>query len=84
MKIRREHMAQHLVEYQLKMVGKSIADVMNDKEWYINNTLTTAQFQEFKKYAIAQIRKTFKCNRSKAENTFNWFNLEYGLKVKDN
>ena len=82
-KITRDNIARHLVEYQLLMVGKTIEDTLSDDKWYFNWTWTTAQYESFKNYAIPLIKKTFKCNKSKAERTFQWFNLGYGLRIKD-
>lgn len=83
-KVTRKNIAEHLVEYELRLVGKTMNDVMDDKQWYINNTLTREQADAFKKYSIALIKKTFKCNKSKAESTFNWFWLQFGLKISNN
>jgi phenylalanine-4-hydroxylase len=45
--------------------------------------MTTEQFTEFKKYSIKLIKKVFKCNTTKALRTFDWFNLEFGLRIKN-
>jgi SpoVK/Ycf46/Vps4 family AAA+-type ATPase len=63
---------------------KTIDEVKDDEFWYSNNTMTSAQVEEFKKYAIPLLKKIFKFNKSKAESTFSWFNLAYGLRVKEN
>lgn len=81
MKIKREDMAMHLVEYQLKMVGKSLEDAKADQQWFYNITMNQEQFLQFRKYALFQIQKTYKCNKRKAEATFDWFNLQFGLRV---
>ena len=82
-KINRTNIAQHLIEYELNMIGKTIKDVENDTEWYYNNTMTEEQYEEFKKYAIPLLKKIFKFNKSKAEQTFSWFNLQFGLRIKN-
>ena len=82
-KVTRENCARHLVEKELEMVGKTMLDTMDDMEWYFNITMTAKQFEEFKEYAIKLIKKTYKCNTSKAAATFDWFNLAYGLRIKD-
>jgi len=63
------------------MIGKTIEDVNSDSYWFINNTFNQQQFLEYKAYAIPLIKKVLKCNKSKAEEAFNWLNLEFGLKV---
>jgi hypothetical protein len=82
-RITRENINRHLVEYQLAMVGKTIEDTLSDDKWYFNWTMTKEQHEVFKKYAIPLLKKVFKFNKSKAEQTFNWFNLGYGLRIKD-
>lgn len=82
-KINRENIAKHLVEYELNMVGKTIEDTIDDDKWFFNFTMTSDQFEEFKKYAVDLIKKTFKCSKKRAERNFEWFNLGYGLRIKD-
>ena len=81
-KINRTNISEHLVEYQLKMVGKTFSDVENDEEWYYTNTMTEEQHEEFKRYAIPLLKKIFKFNKAKAEQTFQWFDLQFGLRIK--
>lgn len=81
-KINRTNISEHLVEYQLKMVGKTFSDVENDEEWYHTNTMTEEQHEEFKRYAIPLLKKIFKFNKAKAESTFQWFDLQFGLRIK--
>jgi hypothetical protein len=83
LKPRRENMIQHLLEYQFKMIGRTMMDTWNDDDWYHNWHMTSEQHAEFHKYAISVIKKVFKCNRAKAQLTYNWFNSNFGLKVKD-
>jgi hypothetical protein len=82
-KVTRLNIAEHLVEYQLNMIGKTTEDAKKDDMWYHNWTFTNVQFELFKSYAIPLIKKTFKCNTKKAEQTFSWFNLQFGLRLKD-
>ena len=81
-KINRTNISEHLVEYQLKMVGKTFSDVENDEEWYYTNTMTEEQHEEFKRYAIPLLKKIFKFNKVKADSTFDWFNQQFGLRIK--
>jgi hypothetical protein len=82
-KITRDNITKHLVEYQLKMVGKTLLDTLDDDNWYFNITMTQTEFDEFRKYAVKLIRKTFRCNRLRGESTFDWFNLQFGLRIKN-
>ena len=81
-KVNRTNISDHLIEYQLKMIGKTVADVSNDEMWYFNNTMTQEQHEEFKRYAIPLLKKIFKFNKGKAESTFGWFDLQFGLRIK--
>jgi ferritin len=81
--INRTNISEHLIEYQLNMIGKTIDDVKDDEKWYFNNTFTEEQFEEFKKYAIPLLQKIFKFNKTKANSTFQWFTLQYGLRINN-
>ena len=81
--INRTNVADHLLDYQLAMIGKTIEEARKDDMWYFNWTMTTAQHEEFRKYAVPLLKKVFKFNKSKAEQTFGWFNLQFGLRIKD-
>jgi len=81
--INRTNIADHLIRYQLEMIGKTIEEAQNDDMWFFNWTMTQEQADKFKAYAIPLIKKVFKCNKSRAEHTFSWFNLEFGLRVID-
>jgi len=83
-KVNRTNITDHLIEYQLKMVGKTVDEIKEDELWYNNNTMTEEQHEEFKRYAIPLLKKIFKFNKSKAESTFGWFDLQFGLKIINN
>jgi hypothetical protein len=82
-KINRENVADHLVDYQLDMIGKSMQEAYMTKEWYSKWTMTSEQHETFKAYAIPLIKKVFKCNKARAESTFQWFDLQFGLRIKN-
>ena len=81
--VNRLNITEHLIEYQLNMVGKTLKDAEKDEEWYSNITMTDKQFEVFKSYAIPLLKKVFKFNKKKAEDTFAWFNFQYGLRIKN-
>jgi len=83
-KINRETITEHLIEYQLAMIGKTLEDAKNTDEWYLKWAMSEEQHEEFKKYAIPLLKKVFKYNTTKANGTFEWFNLSFGLKIKQN
>lgn len=82
-KITRLNIAEHLVEYQLNMIGKTTEEAKKDDMWYLNWTFTQRQYDLFRGYAIPLIKKVFKCNTKKAEETFSWFDLQFGLRLKN-
>lgn len=81
--VNRTNIQTHLIEYQLNMVGKTIEQARELEDWYQQWTMTSVQHDLFKAYAIPLLRKIFKFNKRKAEDTFSWFNLQYGLRIKD-
>lgn len=83
MKINRETISEHLIDYQLDMIGKSIQEAHMTKEWYNKWTMTQEQHEAFKAYALPLLKKVFKCNKSRAESTFDFFDLQFGLRIKN-
>jgi len=83
MKINRENISEHLLDYQLDMIGKSIQEAHMTREWYDKWTMTQEQHDQFKAYALPLIKKVFKCNKSRAESTFDFFDLQFGLRIKN-
>lgn len=81
MKITRLNIGDHLLEYQLNMIGKTSTDALKNSKWHSEWSLKEWQYKKFKSYAIVLLKKTFKCNRTKAEETFNWFYHTFGLTV---
>jgi len=84
MSVNRTNIADHLVEYQLEMVGKTIAEAYKTDEWYSKWTMTEAQQEDLRAYAIPLIKKVFKCNKKRAESIFGWFLLQFGLRIDNN
>lgn len=82
-KINRETISDHLIDYQLGMIGKSTQEAMMTKEWYSKWTMTQEQHEEFKAYAIPLLKKVFKCRKERAEGVFAWFDLQFGLRVSN-
>jgi hypothetical protein len=82
--INRNNITNHLIEYQLELIGKTVSEIESDELWYSNNTMSPEQHAEFKAYAIPLLKKVFKFNKAKAEQTFNWFDLSCGLRINPN
>lgn len=83
MKINRENIAEHLIEYQLGLIGKTIDEVKEYENWFNKFSMTDEDFVKLKSYAIPLLKKVFKCNKSNAEKTFDWFNLQFGLRIEN-
>ena len=79
--INRLTIADHLLEYQFNLIGKTMADAAKDETWIVGWTLTPDQYKQFEAYAIPLLKKVFKCNTNKARDTFEWFNMQFGLQV---
>jgi hypothetical protein len=82
-KINRFNIAEHLLSVQLKMVNKTMFEAMQNPDWFHEWTMTTEQYEMFRSYSIPLLKKTFKFNTTKAKSTFDWFNVQYGLRIKD-
>jgi hypothetical protein len=82
-KINRFNIAEHLVDVQLKMVNRTMFEAMQNPDWFHEWTMTTEQYEKLKAYAIPLLKKVFKFNTNKAKSTFDFFILQYGLKIKD-
>lgn len=82
-KINRTNIATHLLEYQLNMIGKTTADTKKEPDWFKKWTISDREHEFFKKHAIPLLKKTFKFNTKKANTTFEWFDLQFGLKRKN-
>lgn len=81
-KINRTNVAKYLLEFQLNMIGKTYYESKQTDDWVNKWTISQEQFDYFESYAIPLLKKTFKFNTNKARDTFGWFNLQFGLKIK--
>lgn len=81
-KINRENIAEHLVEYQLSLIDKTIEEANETPDWFSVWSMTPEQHAGFKAYALPLLKKVFKFNTNRAKSTFEWFDLCYGLKIQ--
>jgi uncharacterized iron-regulated protein len=81
-KITRENIANHLLEYQFELIGKSLKEAEENENWLKDWDMSQEQYEQFKTYAVPLLKKIFKCNTNRAKATFEWFDLQYGLKIK--
>lgn len=80
--INRTTIYEHLVEKQFNLIDKTIQDALLYPSWKDTWYISPKQKEEFKNYAVPLIKRVFKCNKKKAESTYDWFLLQHGLKVK--
>jgi len=79
----REEINRKLVSMQMEMIGLTYQDAMDTPEFWRVYTLTTEQTETWRKLALPLIKKTFKCNKRRAEMTLGMFELNLGLRVED-
>jgi len=79
----REEINRKLVSMQMEMIGLTYQDAMDTPEFWRVYTLTTEQTEAWRKLAIPLIKKTFKCNKRRAEMTLGMFELNLGLRIED-
>jgi hypothetical protein len=86
-KVNRTNISEHLLEYQLSLIGKTVKDAIIAEEYARKSWrsyflfYTQEHADKFRAYAIPLIKKVFKCNKKRAENIFDWFLLNFGLTV---
>lgn len=86
-KITSDNLSLHLIEYQLAMVGHTFEEAKatpnkHGEEWFNIWSLTEEQAEEFKNYAIKTIKRVLQLTKIGAEKRFDWFNFQYGLRMK--
>lgn len=79
--LRKEELIKEMINKELSFINKTIDDVKDDPEWFSNNTMSEAQFQEWKEFCLNILEKKFRYTKARAEYEFSFFNLNYGLKV---
>lgn len=81
--INRTNVSEHLLEFQFNILGKTMADTINEKEWKKEWKLTYKQKALFKSYATGILKKVFRFNTSKARETYEFFDKEFGLSINE-
>jgi hypothetical protein len=79
----RTNIGNHLMEYQLNIIGKTTVDTKENENWFTEWTITEKEHDIFKNYALYSLKKVFKFNNKKAKESFNWFIKYFGLKIKN-
>jgi hypothetical protein len=81
MKISRENLAEHLFEKMIEIIGKTVQEAINNKNWRNEWCMTHEQYIAFEKYAIPLIKKVLKCSKTKAIKAFDWYRLSFGISI---
>jgi len=51
--------------------------------WYTRYTMTEKQHNKWKEWFLLKAKKTFKWNKKLVNREFQWFDLMWGLKIKE-
>lgn len=57
--------------------------VIDGQDWFVYYTMTKEEYEVFRKWAINEIKKTFRMTKRRAEDEFGWWFLNIGLRVAD-
>jgi len=77
--INRTNVAEHLLEYQFNILGKTMGNTITEPEWKKEWKLTKKQKEMFKSYSIGILKKVFRFNGAKARETYEFFDNNFGL-----
>lgn len=83
-KVNRSNIVEHLLSYQLELIGKKIEDLDEEGAWLKELSTSQENYEKFRVYAIPLLKKIFKFNTNRAKSTFAWFDLMWGLKIEQN
>jgi hypothetical protein len=77
-----KHLINKMFEYA--HVPQTYDDIKDRKdEWYKEYTMTQAQSNAFKDYAVRYLKRELKSSYYKADTEYQWFDLMWGLKISD-
>ena len=72
-----------IINKQLEKHGVKVEDIGHEEGWYSKYTLTTDEYEEWKKWTVQYIRDKCKISKKWAEREFPWISLQHGLRVDD-
>jgi hypothetical protein len=72
-----------IINYELAFVGLTVKDVEGIDNWFHKNTMTNAQYEQWRDWTIEYIIKKCKVSKKEAEKCFQWINLDHGLRIAD-
>lgn len=77
--INRINVSEHLLEYQFNIIGKTMVNTVTESNWKNEWKMNEKQKQMFKLYALRLLKKVFRFNTSKARDTYEFFENNFGL-----
>jgi hypothetical protein len=81
-----DKLVKHLINkmFEYAHIPQTYDDVKNRRdEWYKEFTMTQAQSNAFKDYAVRYLKRELKSSYYKADTEYQWFDLMWGLKISD-
>lgn len=81
--ITRINVSEHLLEFQFNILGKTMSDTIEENLWKTEWRLSVKQKKLFKSYAMGVLKKVFRFNTSKARETYDFFDKNFGLSIID-
>jgi len=82
-KITRQNIGFHFFDFLLVLIEKTRVDVIDEEDWRKHWSISRKNYDILRDHCIKEAKKTFKCNRTKAESIFEWFYKEFGLRIKN-
>jgi hypothetical protein len=80
-KVKRENIGEFLFQKELEIIGATRLMIVDSDNWRAKFPMSRNQYSEFRDYAIKLMMKTFRCNKNKASETFNWYWMQFGVKI---
>ena len=82
-KDKRHELVCRILNKQLEKYGLTVDSPEIQEDWYDKYTQTEAEYEEWKRSSIEDIRKTMRWNKKLSEGEFAMLDLMYGLKVEE-
>ena len=80
-----DNIIKEIVMKQFDIIGETDVKFEDLKgEWYTDYTATTKQDKEWEEFCIKLMMKELRYTKKYARKQFQFINLSYGLKIKDN
>ncbi len=83
--MKKEDIVEKIINKQFEIAGLDVSykDILNVKGWYLKYTCSTEQSKKWEEWVAKLLEKKMKFTKKTAQREASWFNLMYGLKIKD-